>query len=137
MRKILIAASLFLFADCRRNTPPTAIQTPKPTAPVSNSAAPGNAVSPDAAPLAIPSNSSDKSKIKTADSTGVVTKINLELGSVELDHDEIKGIMPAMQMEFYVSDKKMLEGLQVGDKVNFVLEDDAGAERIVGIRKSR
>ncbi len=78
----------------------------------------------------------DKSKIKTADGTGTVTKINTELGSVELDHDEIKGIMPAMEgMEFYVSDKKMLDKLKVGDKVDFVLEDNAGAERIISIKK--
>ena len=33
---------------------------------------------------------------------GVVTKINLDLVSVELDHEEIKGLMPKMTMEFYV-----------------------------------
>ena len=64
-----------------------------------------------------------------------MTKINLEIGSVELDHEEIKGAMPAMIMEFYVSDKKMLDNLKVGDKVDFVLEDNAGAEQIIKIRK--
>ncbi|MCY7376030.1 MAG: copper-binding protein [Pyrinomonadaceae bacterium] len=78
---------------------------------------------------------SDKSKIKTFDGTGAVTKINLEIGSVELDHEEIKGLMPAMLMEFYVSDKKMLDKLKVGDKVNFVLEDNAGVEQIISIKK--
>ena len=42
--------------------------------------------------------------------------------------------MPAMEgMEFYVSDVKMLDKLKVGDKVDFVLEDNAGAERIISI----
>ena len=77
----------------------------------------------------------DKSKIKTANGTGIVTKIDTEIGSVELDHEEIKGIMPKMLMEFYVSDKKMLGGLKIGDKVDFVLEDNAGAERIISIKK--
>lgn len=77
----------------------------------------------------------DKSKIKSFDGTGIVTKINLELGSVELDHEEIKGLMPKMLMEFYVSDKKMLDGLKVGDKVDFVLEDNAGAEQIIKIKR--
>ncbi len=78
----------------------------------------------------------DKPKIKTGDGTGKVTKIDLELGSIELDHDEIKDVMPAMKgMEFYVSDKKMLNNLKVGDKVDFVLEENAGAERIIYIAK--
>lgn len=73
--------------------------------------------------------------IKTAEGTGVVTKIDMNLGSVELNHDEIKGMMPAMLMEFYVADKKELEPLKVGDKVTFTLEDNKGAERITKISK--
>lgn len=57
------------------------------------------------------------SGIKTFQGKGVVTKINLELGSVELDHEEIKGAMPAMIMEFYVNEKDELKTLQIGDKV--------------------
>src|SRR5688500_5676285 len=52
---------------------------------------------------------------------GKVTKINLELGSVEMDHEEIVGVMPAMRMEFFVSDKKLLDGLNIGDSVDFTL----------------
>ena len=90
------------------------------------------AVSATAAPsVSVP----DKTKIKTYDGKGVVTKINLELVSVELDHEEIKGLMPKIIMEFYVSDKKMLDKLKIGDKVSFVLEDNAGAERIIEIKK--
>jgi len=43
--------------------------------------------------------------------------------------------MPKMKMEFYVKEKSELERLKVGDTVEFVLEDDAGAERIIKIRK--
>ena len=138
MRKILTAVSLFLFAACQQNTLPTANQTTKSTAAVSNSAAPGNTVFSNITVSATPSKTSDKPKIKTADGTGIVTKINLELGSVGLDHDEIKGIMPAMEgMEFYVGDVKMLDKLKIGDKVDFVLEDNAGVERIINIKKSK
>ena len=80
-------------------------------------------------------NAAGNAKIKTYDGTGAVTKINSELGSVELNHEEIKGLMPAMLMEFYVSDKAMLDNLKIGDKVDFVLEDNAGAERIIKIKK--
>ena len=80
---------------------------------------------------------SSNAKLKNYNGKGVVTKINLELVSVELNHEEIKGLMPKMIMEFYVSEKAELEKLKVGDQVEFVLEDDAGAERIVSIKKTR
>lgn len=130
--KILtILTALFLTAcgqNAANNNPPKnqAIVINQNSAPPSNQAMP------------IPENSTamDKSKIKTFDAKGVVVRINQELGSVALDHEEIKGLMPAMQgMEFYVSDKKMLENLKVGDAVDFVLEDNAGAERIVKITR--
>ena len=57
----------------------------------------------------------------------------MKIGSVELNHKDIPGIMPAMIMEFYVKDKKMLKGLKVGDKVSFTLE--AAHEVIVEIKK--
>jgi Cu/Ag efflux protein CusF len=123
----------------------------QPTAPTSNNRnAPSNLVSnnanwvnknadgePNSNQPAKPSPTvaADKSKIKTFDGTGAITKINLEIGSVELDHEEIKGLMPKMIMEFYVSDKKMLDGLKVGDKVDFVLEDNAGVEQIIKIKR--
>lgn len=66
---------------------------------------------------------------------GKIIKINTELGSVELNHQEILGVMPAMIMEFYVKDKALLNGLAVGDKVDFVLEYKHPSETIVGITK--
>ena len=68
-------------------------------------------------------------------SKGKVTKINTDLGSVELNHEEVIGLMPAMQMEFYVKDKSLLDGLKVGDIVEFVLEYKHPSETIVGIKK--
>ncbi len=66
---------------------------------------------------------------------GKVTKINNELGSVELDHEEIVGVMPPMIMEFYVKEKSVLDGLAVGDNVECVLEYKHPSETIVGIKK--
>ena len=66
---------------------------------------------------------------------GKVTKINMELGSVELDHEEIVGLMPAMIMEFYVSDKWLLTELTVGDQVDFVVQYKHPSETIVSIKK--
>jgi Cu/Ag efflux protein CusF len=104
-------------SSCQPNTPPNATnQTIKPNSTIA---------------AATPS-----TEVKNYDGAGTVTKINLEIGSVELDHEEIKGIMPKMIMEFYVSDKAQLKDLKVGDRVDFVLEDKGGAERIVNIKKS-
>ena len=67
---------------------------------------------------------------------GTVTKINLDLVSVELKHDNIEGLMPAMQMEFYVTDKALLKGLAIGDSVSFVIEYKGGRETINSIKKA-
>ena len=133
MKNLLILFSIGAFAACGGQiAPPTGNQVLKATN--SNGVAPPNtAVSASVSPTAFP----DKTKIKTFDGKGVVTKINLELVSVELDHEEIKGLMPKMTMEFYVKEKGELEKLKVGDAVDFVLEDDAGAERITSIKKAK
>ena len=80
-------------------------------------------------------NSASNPKIKLFNGKGVVTKINLEFGSVELDHEKIEGAMPAMIMEFYVKEKSDIEVLKVGDKVAFVLEENFGQEKIISIKK--
>ncbi len=79
--------------------------------------------------------SSVNSTVKRYNGKGVVTKINLELGSVELDHEEIKGVMPPMIMEFYVTERSELDRLKVGDKVEFVLEEDRGQEKLTSVKK--
>ena len=133
-RKLLVVIGLcFVFSACQQNAAETKpanvnkIQNVSPTPQTSPS------ISPTAAPTATP----DKSKIKTYNGKGIVTKINLEVVSVELDHEEIKGLMPAMRMEFYVTEKAELEVLKIGDKVDFVLEDNAGAEKIISIKKAK
>ena len=91
---------------------------PAPTPPVAAASSQSNA---------------NSAKIRFAYSTGVVTKINRKIGSVELNHKDIPGIMPAMIMEFYVKDKRMLRGLRIGNNVSFAVE--AEHEVIIEIRK--
>ena len=139
-KKFIPLTFSLLFSACQPNVETPNIQNVAPAAVFDNAnSANRNVVGQNLNQIASPSPAiaADKSKIKTFDGTGAVTKINLEIGSVELDHEEIKGLMPAMQMEFYVSDKKMLEKLKVGDKVDFILEDNAGAEQIINIKKSK
>jgi Cu/Ag efflux protein CusF len=136
MKEILILISLLLLAACQQNTPTTTNQTAKPPAAVPTVITADNTISANASPISS-AKTFDKTKIKTFDGEGVITKINLELVSVELDHEEIKGLMPKMTMEFYVKEKSELERLKVGDKVDFVLEVDAGAEQIISIEKAK
>jgi Cu/Ag efflux protein CusF len=78
----------------------------------------------------VPANGDYRGKAK-------VTKINVEGGSVGLDHEEIKDVMPAMEMEFFVSDKKLLKGLTNGDAVDFTLRYKDGQETIIAITKAK
>lgn len=131
-RKILIVAGFCLAVSaCQQPAAETKTPNVNQTANQKQVAKP----SPTATPTPAPTPTPDPSKIKTYKGKGTVTKINLEIVSVELDHEEIKGLMAAMRMEFYVKEKSELEVLQVGDKVDFVLEDNAGAERIISIKK--
>lgn len=68
-------------------------------------------------------------------SKGVVTKINNDLGSVEMDHENIPDLMPAMRMEFSVKNKAMLKPIAVGDTVNFTIDYKQGTETIIAIGK--
>ena len=121
MRNLFIASLLFFSVcscDTRSSDTANAIR-PRPAAATSATPVPTASVSKDG----------------DYNAKGTVTKINMELGSVELDHEDIPGLMPPMRMEFYVSDKKMLDGLRVGDQVNFVLRYKAGTETIVKLTK--
>lgn len=55
-----------------------------------------------------------------------ITRIDVKGGSVELDHEAIPNAMPAMKTEYLVSDKAMLNGLKLGDEVNFTLRYNNG-----------
>ena len=68
---------------------------------------------------------------------GEVTRINMELGSVELKHEDMPGLMPEMQMEFFVKDKSLLKGLAIGDRVDFVVEYKHPQETITNIKKAQ
>jgi Cu/Ag efflux protein CusF len=66
---------------------------------------------------------------------GVVKALNPKVPSIEVDHEEIKGFMPAMQMEFHVKDKSLLDGLAPADKIEFTVEYGVGGMKISAIKK--
>ena len=71
----------------------------------------------------------------TYQGVGVVKATDVKRPSIEIDHQEIKGLMPAMTMEFYVKDKSLLDGCKAGDRIEFTLENGVGGIKITAIRR--
>lgn len=59
--------------------------------------------------------------------TGEVKRLDVDAGKVTIKHGEIKNLeMPPMTMVFVAKDRSQLANLKVGDKVNFVVLNEAG-----------
>jgi len=54
---------------------------------------------------------------------------------IEIDHEDIKGLMPAMQMPFHVKDKGLLEGIKRGDRIEFTVENGVSGMLVTAVRK--
>lgn len=64
----------------------------------------------------------DKTAAATHKSVGVVKSINAADGTVTLAHEPIKTLnWPAMTMAFKVKDKKLIDNVSPGNKVEFTL----------------
>src|SRR5690349_18499254 len=68
---------------------------------------------------------------------GVVKHVytNPKAPAIEIDHGDIDGLMPAMQMEFPVTDPKLLDGIAVNDHIDFTVDATAGQMRVIAIKK--
>jgi Cu/Ag efflux protein CusF len=66
---------------------------------------------------------------------GIVKGLNPKRPGIEIDHDEIVGLMPAMQMEFPVTDVGLLNGLAVNDRIDFTVESGTGEMKVTAIKK--
>ena len=66
---------------------------------------------------------------------GVVKGLNTKLPAIEIDHEEIVGLMPAMQMEFPVTEVSLLSGLAVNDRIDFTIVNGTGEMKITAIKK--
>ncbi|MDA7418061.1 copper-binding protein [Xenophilus arseniciresistens] len=66
---------------------------------------------------------------------GEVRKLDPAAGLVVLQHGDIPNLaMPGMTMGFDVADKKMLNGLKVGDKVRFQAEMIKGKATVTELK---
>jgi Cu/Ag efflux protein CusF len=54
---------------------------------------------------------------------GVVTDIDRETGALTVNHQEIKGLMPAMEMLFNVDPRSLSDGVKPGDRIEFSVEN--------------
>jgi Cu(I)/Ag(I) efflux system periplasmic protein CusF len=69
---------------------------------------------------------------------GEIRKIDKEQGKITIKHAEIKNLdMPPMSMVFSVKDKAMLDKVQVGEKIQFVVIMDAGKMVVTDIKPSK
>ena len=66
---------------------------------------------------------------------GTVKSIDPKLPAIEIDHEDIKGLMPAMQMQFHVKDKALLEGLAPEDRIKFTIENGVGGMSVIALHK--
>jgi len=68
---------------------------------------------------------------------GVVKHVypNPKAPAIEIDHGDIDGLMPAMQMEFPVTDASLLNGIAVNDRIDFTIEAAAGQMKVIAIKK--
>jgi Cu/Ag efflux protein CusF len=66
---------------------------------------------------------------------GIVKILNRKEGWVEIDHEEIKDLMPAMEMEFWIRNPALMNGVSVGDKVTFVVVEDNKGEYLTELKR--
>ena len=67
--------------------------------------------------------------------TGIVTIVDRKEGWVEIDHEEIKDLMPAMKMGVWVRNRSIMKGVRVGDKVDFVVVEDSKGQYITELKR--
>lgn len=66
---------------------------------------------------------------------GTIVSTDAEANWVQIDHQNIPGLMAAMTMTFPVSDASLLEGIEEGDVVEFTLVQKAEGLVVTELRK--
>jgi Cu/Ag efflux protein CusF len=124
---LLTVISAILVLSCQHASPPAPTSTATPNKPASATPnTPASASGPAGFPPAVMN--------KPYPGTGVVALINRNEGWIEINHEEIKDLMPAMQMEFNVKDKSLLDRVKVGQRVDFTIVETAEGEYLTDIK---
>jgi len=114
---LLVLLPAILFGSCQKQN----------TAPKTASSTPKSPIGPTGYPPAVMN--------KPYPGTGVIVTINRDEGWIEINHEEIKELMPAMQMEFNVKDKSLLDNVKVGERVDFTIIETQEGEYLTEIKK--
>jgi Cu/Ag efflux protein CusF len=68
--------------------------------------------------------------------SGTVRRIDSDQQKVTIQHEEIKSLqMPPMRMVFRVGSVELLQGLSVGDAIEFTVAEQSGAYVILKAKK--
>ena len=69
---------------------------------------------------------------------GEVRKIDKDTNKITIKHGEIKHLeMPGMTMVFNAKDKALLDKVQVGDKVSFMVVSEGGKMVVTAIEPAK
>jgi protein SCO1/2 len=66
---------------------------------------------------------------------GIVESFDQERATIQINHEDIKDLMPAMNMPFAVKDKALLDSVNPGDKIDFWVEPTPAGLVVVRILK--
>ncbi|HEX5873366.1 MAG TPA: copper-binding protein [Pyrinomonadaceae bacterium] len=113
IRVFVFCLALLVIAGCNKQTAHNHVATPSPS-PVGPAAA---------------------VQTRTYEGVGIVKSLNPDRPGIEIDHEEVVGLMPAMQMEFPVPNRSLLNGIAVNDRIDFTIEDGVGEMTVVAIKK--
>ena len=74
---------------------------------------------------------------QAATAAGEVTKLDKAGGRITLKHGELKALdMPPMTMSFRVREAKLLDGVNIGDRVRFTAEKLDGQYTVTALAKA-
>jgi Cu/Ag efflux protein CusF len=118
---LLCALAAMLVLSCQKQQ--TETKSPSP----SHTPTPGTFAGPPGFPPPVMN--------KSYPGTGVVVTINRNESWIEINHEEIKDLMPAMQMEFNVKDKSLLDKVKTGDRVEFTIVETEKGEYLTELKK--
>lgn len=66
---------------------------------------------------------------------GVIEEIHKETATVQINHEDIKDLMPAMNMPFPVKDSSLLDSFAAGDRIKFGLQSTPAGLVVVEMEK--
>jgi Uncharacterized conserved protein len=87
------------------------------------------------ADLGVPANNAAVVDVQTYRSAGIVRSVDPDSGNVTIDHEDIPGYMPAMEMTLPVADRQTLDGIKTGDRVEFDLLREGSQLTLTRVKK--